>query len=45
MHFKGGKDNLPRFTDGDDSGNTFGGDIAKALGAGEIGQEIANFGT
>ena len=44
LHFKVGKDNLPKFTDGDD-GNTFGGNIAKALGAGEIGQEIANFGT
>ena len=44
LHFKCGKDNLPKFTDGDD-GNTFGGNIAKALGAGEIGQEIANFGT
>ena len=45
LHFKDGKDNLPKFTTGDDNGNTFGGDIAKALGAGEIGQEIANFGT
>lgn len=44
LHFKYGKDNLPKFIDGDD-GNTFGGNIAKALGAGEIGQEIANFGT
>lgn len=44
LNFKCGKDNLPKFTDGDD-GNTFGGNIAKALGAGEIGQEIANFGT
>lgn len=44
LHFKCGKDNLPKFTDGDD-GNTFGGNIAKALGAGEMGQEIANFGT
>lgn len=44
LHFKGGKDNLPKFTDGDD-GNTFGGNIAKSLGAGEMGQEIANFGT
>ena len=45
LHFKGGKDYLPRFTGGDDSGNTFGGDIAKALGAGEAVQEMANFGT
>lgn len=33
LHFKCGKDNLPKFTDGYD-GNTFGGNIAKALGAG-----------
>ena len=44
LHFKCGKDNIPKFTDGYD-GNTFGGNIAKSLGAGEIGQEIANFGT
>lgn len=43
--FTCGKDSLIRFTEGSDGQNTIGGDIAKALGYSQIGQEVANFGT
>lgn len=40
-----GKDSLIRFTEGSDGQNTIGGDIAKALGYSQLGQDVANFGT
>lgn len=40
-----GKDSLIRFTEGNDVQNTFGGDVAKALGYSQAIQELANFGT
>ena len=40
-----GKDSLIRFTGGSDGQNTFGGDVAKALGYSQAVQELANFGT
>lgn len=43
--FAQGKDSLIRFTEGSDGQNTIGGDIAKALGYSQVGQEVANFGT
>lgn len=43
--FAQGKDFLIRFTEGSDGQNTIGGDIAKALGYSQVGQEVANFGT
>lgn len=43
--FEQGKDSLIRFTEGNDGQNTIGGDIAKALGYSQVGQEVANFGT
>lgn len=43
--FKCGKDSLIRFTEGSDGQSTIGGDIAKALGYSQVGQEVANFGT
>lgn len=43
--FKCGKDSLIRFTEGSDGQNTIGGDIAKALGYSQLGQDVANFGT
>ena len=41
LHFKNG---LATFTTGSDDENNIGGDIAKKLGAGPIGQDVANFG-
>lgn len=43
--FAQGKNSLIRFTEGSDGQNTIGGDIAKALGYSQVGQEVANFGT
>lgn len=43
--FAQGKDSLIQFTEGSDGQNTIGGDIAKALGYSQLGQEVANFGT
>lgn len=43
--FAQGKDSLIQFTEGSDGQNTIGGDIAKALGYSQVGQEVANFGT
>lgn len=43
--FAQGKDSLIQFTEGSDGQNTIGGDIAKALGYSQLGQDVANFGT